>query len=134
MVAVFFELFLELFTSVSPEGVLSGHSQGTLHQGFKSRRGAARCSTGMAGMLLAVFLACVAPSAALVVSPAVPRQAAISSLRLRAARDTITMQVEAPVKIPDKVPNFAPAKPDVDKANQKAKKHKLLLFNDNVNK
>lgn len=44
------------------------------------------------------------------------------------------MQVEAPVKIPDKVPNFAPAQPGSEKANQRGKKFKLLLFNDNVNK
>lgn len=46
----------------------------------------------------------------------------------------VKMQVEAPVKIPDKVPNFAPAKPGSEKANQRGKKFKLLLFNDNVNK
>lgn len=47
---------------------------------------------------------------------------------------TIAMQVETPVKIPDKVPNLAPAKPSSEKANQRGKKFKLLLFNDNVNK
>ena len=44
------------------------------------------------------------------------------------------MQVEAPVKVPDKVPNFAPSKPQGDTASNKGKKHKVLLFNDNVNR
>jgi len=44
------------------------------------------------------------------------------------------MQVEAPVKIPDKVPQLAPTKPAGDKKNEKGKKFKLLLFNDNVNR
>ena len=45
------------------------------------------------------------------------------------------MQVaEPPVKIPDKAPNFAPAEPKGNKANEKGKKYKLLLFNDNVNR
>ena len=46
----------------------------------------------------------------------------------------LRMQVEAPVKIPDKVPDLAPTKPSSDKANEKAKKYKVLLFNDNVNR
>lgn len=45
------------------------------------------------------------------------------------------MQVEAPVKIPDTFnPDLAPAKPTSDKASEKGKKYKLLLFNDNVNR
>ena len=46
------------------------------------------------------------------------------------------MQVaEPPVKIPDTVPpDLAPTKPKGDKANEKGKKYKLLLFNDNVNR
>ena len=44
------------------------------------------------------------------------------------------MQVEAPVKIPDAPPELAPTKPSSDKANEKAKKYKLILFNDNVNR
>ena len=46
------------------------------------------------------------------------------------------MQVEAPVKptIPDSVPQLAPTKPSSDKDNEKAKKYKVLLFNDNVNR
>jgi len=45
------------------------------------------------------------------------------------------MQVaEPPVKIPDKVPQLAPTQPKGDKQNQKGKKYKLLLFNDNVNR
>ena len=45
------------------------------------------------------------------------------------------MQVaEPPVKVPDKVPQFAPTQPKSDKANEKGKKYKLLLFNDNVNR
>jgi len=44
------------------------------------------------------------------------------------------MVVEAPVKIPDMAPVLAPSKPSMDNANQKGKKFKLLLFNDNVNK
>ena len=42
--------------------------------------------------------------------------------------------VDAPVKVPDKVPNFATAKPKGDTAAGKGKKHKVLLFNDNVNR
>lgn len=48
----------------------------------------------------------------------------------------LLMQVEAPVKpkIPDSVPQLAPTKPASDKDNEKAKKYKVLLFNDNVNR
>ena len=42
--------------------------------------------------------------------------------------------IDAPVKIPDKVPAFLSSTPDQQKKNDKAKKYKLLLFNDNVNK
>ena len=37
-------------------------------------------------------------------------------------------------EIPDKVPAFLSSTPDQQKKNDKAKKYKLLLFNDNVNK
>ena len=53
-------------------------------------------------------------------------------LPARAAR--VAMQVaEPPVKVPDKVPDLAPASPDRATSPGKAKKYKLLLFNDNVN-
>lgn len=42
------------------------------------------------------------------------------------------MQVEAPVRIPDKL--VAPADPKNDKKGENSKKYKLLLFNDNVNR
>lgn len=76
-----------------------------------------------------VFLAvCCSASALIVPTPLRPQPlAAARTSRWR-------MQVEAPVKIPDKVPNLAPAEPKGDKANQKGKKYKLLLFNDNVNR
>lgn len=56
---------------------------------------------------------------------------------LAPARHTgaVMQVVDAPVKIPDTVPaDLAPTKPSSDKQNQKGKKHKLLLFNDNVNR
>ena len=58
------------------------------------------------------------------------------SAAARAPRSaTIVGQViDAPVKIPDKVPAFLSSTPDQQKKNDKAKKYKLLLFNDNVNK
>merc|ERR1719478_728231 len=79
--------------------------------------------------LVAVLLALPA-TAGLVLAPAVaaPRAAALHLSRVR-------MQVaEPPVKIPDKVPQLAPTEPKGDKQNQKGKKYKLLLFNDNVNR
>ena len=63
-------------------------------------------------------------------APASPQQAWSRT----AAAGLIIMQVDAPVKIPDKAPNLAPAKPSQDKQNEKGKKYKLLLFNDNVNR
>uniref|UniRef100_A0A7S3B7I0 Adaptor protein ClpS core domain-containing protein n=1 Tax=Haptolina ericina TaxID=156174 RepID=A0A7S3B7I0_9EUKA len=45
-----------------------------------------------------------------------------------------SMVVDAPVKIPDMAPLLAPTKPGSDRDNEKAKKFKLLLFNDNVNR
>ena len=41
---------------------------------------------------------------------------------------------EPPVKVPEKVPDLAPASPDMKSSLGKAKKYKLLLFNDNVNR
>lgn len=57
-----------------------------------------------------------------------------TTLAPRAAR--AFMQVDAPVKpkIPDRVPQLAPTKPSSDKDNEKAKKYKVLLFNDNINR
>ena len=47
----------------------------------------------------------------------------------------VAMQVaEPPVKVPEKVPDLAPASPDMKSSLGKAKKYKLLLFNDNVNR
>ena len=79
--------------------------------------------------LLAV-LAVIAGSAALTITPA--RSAAVA--RAPRSATVVGQVIDAPVKIPDKVPNLAPAEPKGDKANQKGKKYKLLLFNDNVNR
>ena len=76
---------------------------------------------------LAALLLC-GVAEGLVVAPALRRPAAraVPSFRMQVA--------EPPVKIPDKVPQLAPTQPKGDKQNQKGKKYKLLLFNDNVNK
>ena len=76
--------------------------------------------------LAALLLCSVAEG--LVVAPALRRPAAraVPSFRMQVA--------EPPVKIPDKVPQLAPTQPKGDKQNQKGKKYKLLLFNDNVNR
>ena len=88
-----------------------------------------------------ILLALCSPLAALVLPPPAARLGGVTTAghpahpTRSANRAAISMQVtEAPVKIPDKVPNFAPANPDGQKAPQKGKKFKLLLFNDNVNK
>ena len=60
---------------------------------------------------------------------------ALRSAPLARAIPAVRMQVaEPPVKIPDKVPQFAPVEPKGDKQDEKGKKYKLLLFNDNVNR
>merc|ERR1712078_30348 len=47
----------------------------------------------------------------------------------------LVMQVaEPPVKIPDTIPDFAPAAPSAERKMDRGKKFKLLLFNDNVNR
>ena len=76
---------------------------------------------------LAALLLC-GVTEGLVVAPALRRPAAraVPSFRMQVA--------EPPVKIPDKVPQLAPTQPKGDKQNQKGKKYKLLLFNDNVNR
>ena len=76
---------------------------------------------------LAALLLC-GVAEGLVVAPALrqPAARAVPSFRMQVA--------EPPVKIPDKVPQLAPTQPKGDKQNQKGKKYKLLLFNDNVNK
>ena len=71
---------------------------------------------------------------ALVLAPTL-RPAAPVRLALAPVAARWRMQVaEPPVKIPDKVPQLAPTEPKGDKANEKGKKYKLLLFNDNVNR
>merc|ERR1719502_241132 len=94
----------------------------------------------MGGMMLEartctlLLLSCsVLGASALVVAP---RGALFSAPHPSAARtlQRLNMQVEAPVKIPDNVPQLAPTKPSSDKDNEKAKKYKVLLFNDNVNR
>ncbi len=82
----------------------------------------------MRGLVAFWLLSSVAEG--LVVVPALRRPAvdAVTGARWR-------MQVaEPPVKIPDKVPQLAPTEPKGDKQNEKGKKYKLLLFNDNVNR
>ena len=77
--------------------------------------------------LLALF-AFFASGAALTIAPVPARSAAPRSATI------IGQVIDAPVKIPDKVPAFLSSTPDQQKKNDKAKKYKLLLFNDNVNK
>ena len=77
--------------------------------------------------LLALF-AFFASGAALTIAPVPARSAAPCSATI------IGQVIDAPVKIPDKVPAFLSSTPDQQKKNDKAKKYKLLLFNDNVNK
>lgn len=74
--------------------------------------------------LLAVFQR----GAALTIAPVPARSAAPRSATI------VGQVIDAPVKIPDKVPAFLSSTPDQQKKNDKAKKYKLLLFNDNVNK
>ena len=88
-------------------------------------------------MMSSVFLLALLSASAALVLPNPPRSPTMAraSCTAGAARAiSARMQVEAPVKIPDKVPNLAPTKPKGDKANEKAKKYKVLLFNDNVNR
>ena len=66
--------------------------------------------------------------AALTIAPVPARSAAPRSATI------VGQVIDAPVKIPDKVPAFLSSTPDQQKKNDKAKKYKLLLFNDNVNK
>lgn len=88
---------------------------------------------------LLVLAACCTPAWSFALAPL---RAPLASAHLRSvaaplARNGIQplMQVEAPVKIPDTFnPDLAPAKPTSDKASEKGKKYKLLLFNDNVNR
>ena len=77
--------------------------------------------------LLALF-AVFAGGAALTIAPVPARSAAPRSATI------VGQVIDAPVKIPDKVPAFLSSTPDQQKKNDKAKKYKLLLFNDNVNK
>lgn len=77
--------------------------------------------------LLALF-AVFAGGAALTITPVPARSAAPRSATI------VGQVIDAPVKIPDKVPAFLSSTPDQQKKNDKAKKYKLLLFNDNVNK
>lgn len=88
-----------------------------------------------AGLLL-LLLGCTS-AASLVMRPA-PHVRAVphtSGAVARAPLSTVGMQVaEPPVKIPDKVPDLAPAQPKGDRKSEKGKKYKLLLFNDNVNR
>ena len=77
--------------------------------------------------LLALF-AVFAGGAALTIAPVPARSAAPRGATI------VGQVIDAPVKIPDKVPAFLSSTPDQQKKNDKAKKYKLLLFNDNVNK
>ena len=67
-------------------------------------------------------------SAALTIAPVPARSAAPRGATI------VGQVIDAPVKIPDKVPAFLSSTPDQQKKNDKAKKYKLLLFNDNVNR
>ena len=85
-----------------------------------------------AGTLLCLLALLCGAARALVLAPA---RAQLALHAAPAAAIRVRMQVaEPPVKIPDKVPDLAPAQPKGDKQNQKGKKYKLLLFNDNVNR
>jgi ATP-dependent Clp protease adaptor protein ClpS len=88
--------------------------------------------------LVVVLCGLLGPASALVVParalmPEVtPASASRTVLSLRTAR--VAMQVDAPVRPKVDVPQLAPTKPSSDKDNEKAKKYKVLLFNDNVNR
>ena len=71
---------------------------------------------------------CFQGGAALTIAPVPARSAAPRSATI------VGQVIDAPVNIPDKVPAFLSSTPDQQKKNDKAKKYKLLLFNDNVNK
>ena len=87
---------------------------------------------------LACLVALVGPAMGLVVAPPGRPVALESAVRALPAAGLarVRMQVDAPVKpkVPDNVPQLAPTKPSSDKDNEKAKKFKVLLFNDNVNR
>ena len=86
---------------------------------------------------LVLLAACVVEATALLAMlSSRPLAAKARGLRdARFSRDLAIMQVaEPPVKIPDKVPDFAPAAPKTDRNLDRGKKFKLLLFNDNVNR
>ena len=81
--------------------------------------------TGLAGLTDALLVAPLAPG----------RGRAAAPLARAPAERWLRMQIiDAPVKIPDMVPNFAPAAPSSDQDKKKDKKFKVLLFNDNVNR
>ena len=85
----------------------------------------------MRACAVAALLAAAVPATRGLVVVAPARQ----PLRPLSAAPRWRMQaVDAPVKIPDNVPQLAPTEPKGDKQNQKGKKYKLLLFNDNVNR
>eukprot|EP00308_Calcidiscus_leptoporus_P003640 CAMPEP_0119377082 /NCGR_PEP_ID=MMETSP1334-20130426/43078_1 /TAXON_ID=127549 /ORGANISM="Calcidiscus leptoporus, Strain RCC1130" /LENGTH=107 /DNA_ID=CAMNT_0007395871 /DNA_START=124 /DNA_END=447 /DNA_ORIENTATION=+ len=44
------------------------------------------------------------------------------------------MAVETPVRVPERAPVINPGKPSDERQSDPAKKYKLLLFNDNVNR
>ena len=86
----------------------------------------------MVARSITLLLALLPCASALVVAVA-PARPVLAALAVRPLSPR--MQVaEPPVKIPDKVPQLAPTEPKGDKQNQKGKKYKLLLFNDNVNR
>ena len=80
---------------------------------------------------LLAILAVFQRGAALTISPVPARSAAARAPR---GATIVGQVIDAPVKIPDKVPAFLSSTPDQQKKNDKAKKYKLLLFNDNVNR
>ena len=92
-------------------------------------------------LTLGLLIVLASGADALVLAPALraapARRPSPSPALAVAPAAAVRMQIAAPpekVKIPDKVPQLAPTEPKGDKANQKGKKYKLLLFNDNVNR
>lgn len=89
----------------------------------------------MRGPLACLLLVVTGADGLVVYPPAASARAHWPGAKYSAKADVLVMQVDAPVKIPDTIPpELAPTKPASDKENQKGKKFKLLLFNDNVNR
>jgi hypothetical protein len=83
-------------------------------------------------LLCSLLLVLVGRTDALLLPFSRPGSGLASITAGRAPIAHVRAQIAAPVKPPE--PVLAPTKPSSDKANEKAKKYKVLLFNDNVNR